>query len=94
LSGKPSGGKYDITLAEMLDQDYQDVRGSIIDFASSDTARDDYTRSNRMFEAKIRKYASTNRTDKNRNVWAVLSYLTGFLNHIGVPTDALEPPRT
>jgi hypothetical protein len=45
-----------------------------------------------MFEAKIRKYASAERTGKNRNVWAVLSYLTGFLNHIGVPTDALAPP--
>lgn len=87
-----SGEKYNITLAEMLDQDYQEVGQSIIDFASSNTARDDYARSNRMFEAKIRKYASTQRTDKNRNVWAVLSYLTGFLNHIGVPTDGLAPP--
>jgi hypothetical protein len=33
-------------------------------------------------------------SDKNRNVWAVLSYLTGFLNHIGVPTDALASPPT
>jgi hypothetical protein len=41
----------------MLDQDYGDVKGSIIDFASSETARGDYTRSNRMFEAKISKYA-------------------------------------
>jgi len=89
-----TGAKYDITLAEMLDQDYGDVRGSIIDFASSETARDDYTRSNRMLEAKIRKYASTQRTDKNRNVWAVLSYLTDFLNHIGVRTDGLAPPAT
>ena len=87
-----TGAKYDITLAEMLDQDYQDVKGSIIDFATSDTARDDYRRSNRMFEAKIRKYADDHRTDKNRNVWSVLSYLTGFLNHIGVATDGLAPP--
>jgi tRNA(Arg) A34 adenosine deaminase TadA len=89
-----TGGKHDITLAEMLDQDYRDVGQSIIDFASSDRARDDYTRSNRMLETKIRKYAHTQRTGKNRNVWAVLSYLTGFLNHIGVVTDGLQPPPT
>ncbi|MBV8276279.1 MAG: hypothetical protein JO170_13615 [Verrucomicrobia bacterium] len=47
-----------------------------------------------MFEAKIRKYASTERTDENRNVWAVLSYLTGFLNYIGVRTNGLAPPPT
>ena len=78
----------------MLDQNYRDVGQSIIDFASSDRARDDYTRSNRMLETKIRKYADTQRTGKNRNVWAVLSYLTGFLNHIGVVTDGLQPPPT
>jgi tRNA(Arg) A34 adenosine deaminase TadA len=89
-----TGGKYNITLAEMLDQDYRHVGQSIIDFASGNTAREDYTRSNRMLEAKIRKYADTQRTGKNRIVWAVLSYLTGFLNHIGVVTDGLQPPPT
>ena len=79
----------------MLDQDYWQVGGSIINFNSSEKARDDYEHSNRMFVAKIRKYASSQQTDKkNRNVWAVLSYLTGFLNHIGVPTDGLAPPPT
>jgi tRNA(Arg) A34 adenosine deaminase TadA len=82
-----------VTLVEMLDDEFQrSGRGSVIDFATSDTARDIYHRSDRMLEGKIAKYADDRRNDLNRNVWAVLSHLTTFLNDINVPTTRLAGP--
>jgi tRNA(Arg) A34 adenosine deaminase TadA len=82
-----------VTLAEMLDDEFQrSGRGSVIDFATSNDARDIYHRSDRMLEGKIAKYADDRRNDLNRNVWAVLSHLTTFLNDIGVPTRQLAGP--
>lgn len=81
-----------VTLAEMLADEYDRTGGSIINFATSPDARAVYNRSDRMLDAKIAKYADGARNDRNRNVWAALSYLTGFLNHINVPTTPLAPP--
>jgi tRNA(Arg) A34 adenosine deaminase TadA len=87
------GDRARVTLAEMLDEEYRyQGGGSVIDFATSDPARVIYNRSDRMFEAKIDKYDTGNPDVRNRNVWAVLSYLTGFLNQIGVATPQLAPP--
>jgi len=45
-----------------------------------------------MLWHKIQKYRDDTPTGRNRNVWAALSYLTGFLNHIGVGTANVAPP--
>ena len=66
--------------------------GSPIAFATSDEARTIYGRSDRMLWHKIQKYRDDTPTGRNRNVWAALSYLTGFLNHIGVGTANVAPP--
>ena len=87
------GTRSNRSLAEMLDDDFRDSGlQSVIDFGASDAARDAYHRSDRMLERKIQKYAAANRNDKNSNVWSVLSYLTGFLDRIGVNTPQLAGP--
>jgi len=45
-----------------------------------------------MLWHKIQKYRDDTPTGRNRNVWAALNYLTGFLNHIGVGTANVAPP--
>jgi len=86
------GRKADVTLAEMLDAAYRS-NGSPIVFATSDEARTIYGRSDRMLWHKIQKYRDDTATGRNRNVWAALSYLTGFLNSIGVGTaNVAQPP--
>ena len=86
------GRKADVTLAEMLDAAYRSS-GSPIVFATSDEARTIYGRSDRMLWHKIQKYRDDTATGRNRNVWAALSYLTGFLNSIGVGTaNVAQPP--
>jgi tRNA(Arg) A34 adenosine deaminase TadA len=83
------GGKANVTLAEMLDTANT---GSPIDFATSDKARTIYGHSDRMLERKIQKYRDNTATGRNHNVWAALSYLTGFLNSIGVGTENVAQP--
>jgi hypothetical protein len=59
-----------VMLAEMLDQEFwSSGGGSVIDFATSDNARDIYHRSDRLFEGKIARYADDQRNNRNRNVW-------------------------
>ena len=87
------GRKSEVTLAEMLEEEYTQMGdGSPIDFATSPEARTIFHRSDRMLKRKIVKNRDDARNDRNRNVWKVLSYLTGFLNHIGVRTEALAAP--
>jgi tRNA(Arg) A34 adenosine deaminase TadA len=87
------GSKADVTLAEMLDEKFRSTGGpSPINFATSGEARTIYGHSDRMLESKIQKYRDETTNGRNRNVWAALSYLTGFLNHIGIGTEHVAQP--